>query len=261
MKILVGADPEVFIRNPNDGSFVCAQGLIPGTKEDPFRVNNGAVQVDGMAGEFNIDPAETQAEFLRNVQDVYHQLQAMVPGYELVACPVANFDPEYFSSCPAVAKELGCNPDYNAWTGEQNDPPQGERPFRTASGHVHVGWTSGLNPLDPVHFEDCRAVVRQLDYYLGVPSLSYDLDNTRRPMYGQAGAFRPKPYGVEYRVLSNMWLTSDELMKWVYNQTIDAVEALMAGKNMFEQYGDLAQRLIAEGRYQPIEGIELPRAT
>ncbi len=38
----------------------------------------------------------------------------------------------------------------------------------------------------------------------------YDKDTERRGMYGKAGAFRPKPYGVEYRTLSNAWLSNDE---------------------------------------------------
>ena len=36
-------------------------------------------------------------------------------------------------------------------------------------------------------------------------------------MYGKAGAFRPKPYGMEYRVLSNFWLTSDVHMGNVFH--------------------------------------------
>jgi hypothetical protein len=48
-------------------------------------------------------------------------------------------------------------------------------------------------------------------------------------MYGQAGAFRIKPYGMEYRVLSNAWLQTPELMGWVYDNTIKALSNLMGG--------------------------------
>ena len=51
----VGADPEIFLGDA-DGGLVSAYGLIKGDKEHPFPVTNGAVQVDGMAAEFNIDP-------------------------------------------------------------------------------------------------------------------------------------------------------------------------------------------------------------
>jgi hypothetical protein len=45
-------------------------------------------------------------------------------------------------------------------------------------------------------------------------------------MYGKAGAFRPKPYGMEYRVLSNKWLTNTRLQSWVYDTTVLAMENL-----------------------------------
>ena len=48
-------------------------------------------------------------------------------------------------------------------------------------------------------------------------------------MYGAAGAFRPKPYGVEYRVLSNAWLLTEDRMRFVYKQTVKAVKDLMSG--------------------------------
>ena len=54
-KILVGCDPEVFVKQ--NGVFKSAFGLIKGDKKNPQKIRNGAVQVDGMALEFNIDPA------------------------------------------------------------------------------------------------------------------------------------------------------------------------------------------------------------
>ena len=54
-QILVGCDPEVFVAK--GGKFISAHGMIPGTKKAPHKVERGAVQVDGMALEFNIDPA------------------------------------------------------------------------------------------------------------------------------------------------------------------------------------------------------------
>ena len=51
-KILVGCDPEIFVKQA--GVFKSAHGLVVGDKKDPQKVNKGAVQVDGMALEFNI---------------------------------------------------------------------------------------------------------------------------------------------------------------------------------------------------------------
>lgn len=251
MQLKIGADPELFLQRQS-GEFVGAHEInFPGTKEKPFPVKSGALQIDGFALEFNIDAANTREEWLGNIKDVYHEITQRATGFNVVASPCADFDPEYFRSCSDDVRRLGCDPDYNAYTGVKNSPPQGDTPFRTASGHVHIGWTTGADPFDPVHFEDCRAVIKQLDYALGINSLLFDPDNRRRSLYGKAGAFRPKPYGCEYRVLSNIWLTDEALIEWVYDTTTKAVELLGAGTN-FETIwgGGRAQGLIDGNRVQ-----------
>lgn len=237
MKILVGCDPEVFVRK--DGLFKSAYGLIKGDKKNPQKIRRGAVQVDGMALEFNIDPAASEDEFFLNVQDVYNQMKLMVPDYEVVATPVAHFDPAYIKSQPAEALELGCDPDYNVWTGTANVKPNAERPMRTASGHIHIGWTNDMNIFDPDHVQVCSNVGKQMDFYLGLPSLMYDDDTERREMYGKAGCVRFKPYGVEYRTLSNRWLNSEPLTRWVYRATQKGIADLLAGKSLVDKYGDI----------------------
>jgi hypothetical protein len=57
-------------------------------------------------------------------------------------------------------------------------------------------------------------------------------------MYGAAGAFRPKTYGVEYRVLSNAWLLSEARMRFVFKQTQTAVNNLIAGNRAVDKIGE-----------------------
>ncbi len=244
MKILVGADPELFVRKNNQ--FVSAHGMIQGTKYEPFKVPNGAVQIDGMALEFNIDPAATAQEFFDNIQSVRDTMQRMVPGYEVVCDPVAIFDQGYFDTVPEEAKELGCEPDFCAYTGEANPRPDNTQPMRTASGHIHIGWTEGVDIRSSNHTSDCHSVVKQLDYALGIYSLLWDPDNRRRSMYGKAGAYRPKSYGVEYRVLSNRWLSDPRLIHWVYSAVQQAMADLSNGVKYFEQHGDETARQIID---------------
>lgn len=224
---LLGADPELFVRK--QGILQSAFGLIMGTKKEPMPVERGAVQVDGMALEFNIDPAKSCEEFSLNVRTVLAHLKGMVPEYEFDLSPVAEFGQDYISTQPEEARELGCDPDYCAYTGAENPRPDGERGFRTASGHIHVGFCENADTANPAHIEDCMYVVRQLDYYLGVPSLLLDPDPRRRELYGKAGAFRTKTYGVEYRVLSNFWLRSEQAIEWVYKQAMLALSELEKG--------------------------------
>lgn len=239
MQILLGADPECFVRQ--NGVFKSAHGLIKGDKKNPQKINRGAVQVDGLALEFNIDPAASEDEFCLNIQDVFAAMCAMVPEYEVVATPVAHFDPEYMKAQPKEALELGCDPDYNGWNGIVNPRPDGDRPFRTASGHVHIGWTSDVDSSDGGHVAQACAVVKQMDFFLGLPSLMYDKDTQRRSMYGKAGACRFKSYGVEYRTLSNAWLTSENLMRWVYRAAQKGMQELINGNALCEKYGDIQE--------------------
>lgn len=233
--ITIGADPELFLFK--DGKPVSCYGKLPGDKANPHPVTNGAIQVDGMAAEFNIDPSNNEGEFLGNIRSVMEQLKSYVPEYELVATPVAHFGKEYIDSQPEEAKVLGCEPDYNAWEMAANPIPDGEKPFRTGAGHVHIGIPI-KNKLERMRF------VRHLDGYLGLSSLLWDSDSERRELYGKAGAFRNKPYGVEYRTLSNAWLKSDELILKVYKLTKQASLDFLEGKVPFEKYGEEIQSII-----------------
>ncbi len=260
-EIKVGCDPEVFVKKA--GIFLSAHNLIPGDKKNPFKVNKGAVQVDGMALEFNIDPASSEDEFCINVQEVFNTLKLMVPDYEVLAVPVADFDPAYMAAQPAEALELGCDPDYNGWSGNPNDKPNGSRPFRTASGHVHIGWTDGQDISSDEHFNKCCHVAKQMDFFLGLPSIAYDGDVRRRELYGKAGCFRPKSYGAEYRTLSNAWLNDASLMKWVFRNAKEGMMRIFKGDLLAEKYGDISD-IINKSDWEAAkkiiiaEGIEVP---
>lgn len=238
MELKIGCDPEVFVMHTKTKEFICGEGLVPGTKQEPYRVEGGAVQVDGTALEFNIDPASTRVEFVGNVARVFDTLKGMIPkGTEIVTKPVAAFEPRRFKKFSAKALELGCDPDFNAYTGKPNPtpkPPRGSTE-RTASGHIHVGWASGLDPKDPDHIQICCEVAKQLDWFVGYPSLWFSSPKdevARRDLYGKAGAFRPKSYGLEYRTPSNAWLKSEKTIAYVYDQTCKAMEEFESGRYM-----------------------------
>lgn len=242
----IGADPEFFLRRKNDGKLVSAHGLIPGTKDKPHRVNDGAIQVDGMAVEINIDPAETAPEFVHNIQSVIQQLSSMLPEYDFVYEPSVIFDKDVWDSTPDQAKQLGCTPDFDAYSGTQNIiiPPEENSPLfrmRTAAGHVHIGWTSNMDVADATHIEACQILVKELDYYLSLPlnmASGSDAELQRKILYGKSGACRYKPYGVEYRTPSNFWLRSTDTMVWVFNQTKAVFDKLLDGKAKHQNRSD-----------------------
>lgn len=244
--LLIGADPEVFVKR--NGVFVSGHTFPLGTKEQPTVIASGAIQNDGLALEFNVIPSRTRVEFVGNCVRVYKDLEDIVKVQDATATlsptPTVYFGKDVLAALPKNVAALGCNPDYNAYTREPNPTPNAEYPFRTGSGHVHVGFTEGANVDTRDHMLDCCDIAAQLDYFLGLPSLLWDNDNQRRSLYGKAGAFRPKTYGMEYRVLSNMWLTSEALMGFVYDRTVQAMEFLDNGDNFAEEYGMLAREII-----------------
>lgn len=220
-----GCDPELFVRNTLTGKFVSADGLIPGTKEEPYKVPGGAIQVDGAAAEYNIDPVNNFTDFLLKNKQVRAELQSRLPQYhELVAQPSVIFDEDVWDKMSEQSKTLGCSPDYNAWTGQVNDAPErSHERMACAGGHLHVGWTEDAPLADLQHITNCRDLVKQLDWYLGAWSIYQDKDAERRKMYGKAGSCRIKPYGVEYRALSNFWLLSDSKMLHTWNRLNKAI--------------------------------------
>lgn len=61
--------------------------------------------------------------------------------------------------------------------------------------------------------------------YLGIPSVVMDPDTKRRTLYGKAGDFRLKAYGVEYRTLSSYFISSQETLEFVWNGIMKAINA------------------------------------
>src|SRR6185369_13873966 len=155
---------------------------------------------------------------------------------------------------PDEAKVLGCNLDFDAYSMSPNDIPCSTEDFRTGAGHIHLGFTSAGEPDSIPYITYCASIVRELDYYLGLPSLKWDPDGRRRKLYGKAGAFRPKKYGLEYRVLSNRWLSDEKLMGFVFRKAHEAYQNFKKDDLLAERYGDFAAKCIDENiinwRYQ-----------
>lgn len=221
-RILIGSDPELFVTDEH-GMFISGHDLIPGTKEVPHPVPRGAIQVDGVACEFNVDPAETKEEFSKSIRLVVNSMEEMIknkhPGYSLEIVPTAYFNKAYFNTLPDDVRKLGCTPDFDAYTGEENVGPETTEPFRTGAGHIHVGWTENQLPDDEKHLKACRELTKELDCVLYPASLLWDTDEKRRTLYGRMGSFRPKSYGVEYRPLSNAYLGNKETQEYVFDLT------------------------------------------
>lgn len=221
MKLVFGTDPEAFIRNKKTGQFVSADGIIPGSKHRPYEVEKGAVQVDGLAAEFNISPVDSPSDWVKNIKTVLAQLEEMIlavdKDFELVFVPYAEFDRRYFRKLPSRQKVLGCEEDFNVEGGVNSSPANASMPIRTAAGHIHIGWTQGKKQNDIEHFSNCLSVARYF-HSLGLEDMTSEkeLQNKRLMFYGMNGSFRHKPYGVELRSPDNTWLRSEQKMEEMF---------------------------------------------
>ena len=236
MQLKIGADPELFVTD-DKGTIICAHGLVPGSKEEPYKVPKGFVQVDGTALELGIDPVALrkggQKAFSSSILQVKADIIAR-SGKSMSLASFTVFEEEVFRDMPEEAKEMGCDPDHNAWTEQENPGPDPETRARAVGGHVHIGWGNGFDLKDPAHLDMCRELIKQLDASLGLHSVLEDKGTKRRALYGAAGAFRPKPYGVEYRSLSNYWIITEELCQKVYTRSLQAIKDLRDGIRYWE---------------------------
>lgn len=224
--VLRGADPELFLRDKNNFP-VTSIGLIGGSKQKPRQLGGGfALQEDNVAVEFNIPPANNKEQFISSLSFVLSHLEQELGKKDLFLdiSPVAMFTTEQLNH--PQAQELGCEPDFNAWTQEVNPRPIAPPALRSAGGHLHIGYD------DPDIVTNLR-IVKVHDLFCGVASLIHDGDTRRRELYGKAGAFRHKDYGVEYRSMSNYWIKSPELMGWIYTQSEKAI-SFLNGNNRIE---------------------------
>lgn len=220
-KILaVGSDTEVFLKD-NQGNPVPVVGLLGGTKDKPRAVisKGFAVQEDNVMAEFNIPPATNAVTFSKNIQTMVDYLSNDFKkrGLFLDIVPSRHFKPEQLAN--PQAQTIGCSSDFCVWTESENEIDMTSpllKTMRTAGGHIHISFQhNGKKP----NITTIEPFVAALDITLGVGSMFLDTDTERRKLYGKAGAFRYKEEygGVEYRVLSNFWIRSPEISKWVFN--------------------------------------------
>ncbi len=240
-EIILGTDTEVFLINTKTGVITSAEGIIGGSKEKPLALpslgDGFAIQEDNVMAEFNVPPTSNIEEFKDNIKKILHHINTNYTNLRALIKPSANFN--IIDLMTPQAQKFGCDPDYNAYLVEQNQPPD---PImfpetRFAGGHIHICLTNHLgidylsytpdNPLETINGNQLQLItnlVKFMDFFVGLPACVLDTDIQRKSIYGTPGRFRVKPYGLEYRSLSNFWIEDDYLMDLVLTNTKKAVE-------------------------------------
>lgn len=224
--ILIGTDPECFIVNTKTNKVKSSVKLIPGTKEFPHYIDElgdgFALQTDNILAEFNVPPTNNVESWVSNINKMKEYIRSFVKkvdeNYDILCAASQNVPKSELRS--KQAKEFGCDPDYNIYTGDVNPKPAiaATTNLRSAGFHVHVGY-------DNCNVDRSLRLLTYLDAYLGLPSIIIDKDTQRRSLYGKAGCFRLTDYGCEYRTLSSYFMKDDQHLKWVFKQTCKAINA------------------------------------
>lgn len=234
-----GADIEVFLMHRQTKEIVSAEPFIKGTKHDPFNWDKTnkffAVSLDNVLAEFCIPPVTDKEAFRNYIKRSLDYLNQTVPDYLCTsAIPSAFLDEKYLQT--DNAKLFGCDPDFNVWERGVNEKPKASNAtLRSAGGHIHIGYvdSEGNEP----SLETNELLIKAMDLCVGVPSVLQEPENERKKLYGKAGAFRFKPYGVEYRTVSNYYAGDDRLTDWVYEASENAVN-LVNAEFPFDDYAD-----------------------
>jgi hypothetical protein len=234
--VTIGADIELFLIDKVTKEVVSAEGIIKGSKEAPFRFKENnpffATSLDNILCEFCIPPAKNAKEFNSYILEAQDYIRTTIPPeLDIFAFPSAHINEKWLKTQNAMT--LGCEPDYNAWKfGAVNEKPDATSNIRSAGGHIHCGY-------DKSNSKTNLSLIKAMDIFVGLPSVIQEPDNDRKSLYGCAGAFRHKSYGIEYRSVSNYYLTSPELTEWVFGNTMQAIDFvnMQSAINEDESYG------------------------
>jgi hypothetical protein len=214
----LGCDPEVFLCNAA-GKHISVIGLIQADKWNPLQIKGMAkgftLQEDNVSLEYGIPPAATEDEFVHHIQAVMEKSKEWIGDLKFSNLSCTIFEKDQMQH--PLAHVFGCEPDFDAWTQKENNKPKPPHEYmRAAGGHIHV--ETNKNPF---------YVAQMMDLYLGIPSIIMDEKGGQRRQtgYGRKGACRPKPYGVEYRALSNFWIFDEKTIRWAWKATEKALKS------------------------------------
>lgn len=233
----IGADPEVALVDIKTGLLKSAIPFITGTKKKPLFFSNGAnIQRDNVACEFAIPPVQGCEAFVEVMRTTMKLVVDHLPKtISIVKGAAMDFPEEELQH--AEAKEFGCDPDFDAWMHGRpmvcDVFDRGSGTLRSFGGHIHVGYVKGSGNEFLRQMSGKIKMIQVMDALLGLASVIHDKSQgaiRRRELYGKAGAYRPTPYGVEYRTLSNFWIFEDKYQKLMWHLTNTALRIMRQKK-------------------------------
>jgi hypothetical protein len=238
-----GSDPEVLLLDKKTRQPVSAIRLLPEHgKSNKVQISEDQQMFyDNVLLEFNVKPAPTFSEFRENLKKCLSFAEIFLASKNAtMAIQASTIFP--LSECDhPEASVFGCDPEYNIYKRSPEglimrvEPPVVTTTFRTCGGHIHIGHP--IATTDRSRGGDPPLVVKLMDAFVGATALLLDTDPTsqkRRKLYGGAGTHRITSYGLEYRALSNFWITSPMLVKIMFQLTRQVIELAISKPDVID---------------------------
>lgn len=193
--ITLGSDPELFLLD-NNNDVVPSASVINDSKIE-------SVAPDGF--QFELHPSshtcrESCGYYIGKAIVALNKF-AVSNSFKLSFDLAHTISDKIWKNTPNSVKKFGCNPTENVHKNIKKISSGLRERFRAGGGHIHIGWGKAR--------ENAETLIKVLDIVAGNTCVLIDRDEKnaqRRLKYGRAGEYRLKPYGLEYRVLSNFWL-------------------------------------------------------
>jgi len=225
----MGSDPECFVVNEDNEVIPSYEFLKSRDENDTTSIEghimgSSAIQYpqpifwDGFQAEFNVQ-ANTCLGWMHDslflgLRSLAEKAKKYDKNAKLTIQSTLDINPRIMQDAKPEHVEFGCMPSFNIYGHEGIKKAGRDVPYRSAGGHIHFGF--GDLKRDKPKFE---RYVKTLDKILGVSCVSlfakYDKAE-RRKMYGLAGEYRTPKHGLEYRTLSNAWLSHPLISNMVF---------------------------------------------
>lgn len=265
----MGCDPEFFFKQ--NGEVVGAEKFIPKngltfdfratssikTKEGKL-VRHGDFTslgdapaskfiIDGVQAELNPRPNTCRANLANEIKCCFIKLKEELAkenkGFTVDFSRAVEIPRANLMELEEKSRTFGCAPSNSIYKTSSKikgikleNIDATEYRVRAAGGHIHIG-KKGYTNLTAALTTHHEQTVKMLDILCGNTCVLLDRDEAnieRRKVYGKAGEYRLPEHGLEYRTLSNFWLTSYPLMSLAFGMARLAVQLIADAKR--EEY-------------------------
>lgn len=220
-ELLIGMDAEFFVKQGD--RYIAAARVIPGLKHQPHKLDNGVCHPDGLSLEVGAPPADTPEGMITNLFTVLQEVQDKYLTPQ--GCTIAYTEEVQHKKVYGVQPEdlqFGCGVEFDA-NHERRDnntnmvktvlTSQQDRRF--SGFHIHLGFTKDQEVSLFTYKDMARLVLKLDELFRGV---GLQTSERRATQYGGFGAFRVKPYGIEYRMMDCTVITDKSKLQLLLQQ-------------------------------------------